>query len=106
MTTQFRLTILYLFCRFFQIANVLCPFKILRIGTQKTLQKPLHALCSAKLFFNMNQRTEFDAYFIDLFQKTPIMKLSYMLFKYFVLISNNNTMNPTFFPGPNTPEHM
>ena len=29
-----------------------------------------------------------------------------MVFKYIVLISNNNTMNPTFFPGPNTPQHM
>ena len=28
-----------------------------------------------------------------------------MVFKYFVLISNDNTMNPTFFPGPNTPRH-
>ena len=23
-----------------------------------------------------------------------------MVFKYFVLISNDSTMNPTFFPGP------
>ena len=29
-----------------------------------------------------------------------------MVFKYFVLISNENTMNPTFFPGPNTPPQM
>ena len=26
-----------------------------------------------------------------------------MVLKYFALISNNNTMNPTFSPGPNTP---
>ena len=39
------------------------------VGAQKTLQKPLHALFSAKLFFNVNQRTDFDAYFTDLFQK-------------------------------------
>ena len=29
-----------------------------------------------------------------------------MVFKYFVLISNENTMNPTFSPGPNTPQQM
>ena len=34
-----------------------------------------------------------------------MMELSYMVFKYFVLISNDNTVNPTFFPGPNTPGH-
>ena len=34
------------------------------------------------------------------------MELSYVVFKYFVLISNDNTMNPTFFPGPNTPQHV
>ena len=34
-----------------------------------------------------------------------MMELSYKMFKYFVLISSNNTMNPTFFPGPNTPQH-
>ena len=42
---------------------------ILNVGAQKNLTKPLHALFSAKLFFSMNQRTDFDAYFIDLFQK-------------------------------------
>ena len=39
------------------------------IGAQQTLPKPLHALFSAKLFFSMNRRTDFDASFKDLFQK-------------------------------------
>ena len=48
----------------------------------------------------MNQGTDFDACFTDLFQKNLIIELSYMVFKYFVLISNDNTMNPTFSPVP------
>ena len=64
----------------FQIANILCPFKFLCRCTKKkkkTWQKPLHALFSAKLFFSMNQRTDFDAYFIDLFQK--LQKLNWAI---------------------------
>ena len=39
------------------------------VGAQKTLQKPLHALFFIKVIFLMNQRTDFDAFFTDLFQK-------------------------------------
>ena len=89
----------------FQIANVLCPFKILRRCTEN-FTKTLHALFSSKLFFQHEPENRFWCLLHSPISKTLIMELSYMVFKYFVLISNNNTMNPTFFPCLNTSWHM
>ena len=103
MAVKFRLAILYLFVDFSNSKR----FMKFYVGAQKKLYKnPFTLFFSSKLFFSWTREPIFDACFTDLFLKTLIMELSYMVLKYFVLISNNDTMNPTFFSGPNTPRHM
>ena len=46
---------------FFQTANVLCPFEILRRCTEKLYKNPFTLFFHISYFFSMNQRTDFDA---------------------------------------------
>ena len=76
---------------------VLFFFFFLRWCTKNFTKTPSRSFFS-EVIFQHEPENRFWCLLHRPISKTLIMELSYMVFKYFVLISNNNTMNPTFSP--------